>query len=537
MAVERKKSGFHCHFRLKLYRIWRMKGRIVMKRAWKAGAFILLAAAVCCVFAAVHLQKKAEIIWYLDEPGYFGVDRKEIKPYQEVYAKRFQLFNDRLTEMGISAKVVFKYAPDQYECDEEAYRDGSWYAKGICFSGEKIRTLMQNDARADIAQFSSVEYDSFLSLDAYAESEGMKRAKEAIPEEIWSANQINGKTYQIPRGNACIKEAAYCFDRSFLNQYQVSFEEEKIKKMTPEEVVNWLLPYFEKDRLLDRRYCLTDASYLNFSDYLLGESMPVLERTTNNLYYNFKDKKITDSFSMKELRDGFALYQYIYENNLDAHEAPTAMTARPVFTIHNLPGVKELQRSGGEEDVLFIRLGNPYVTRSLGNGVLKSSKNQELAVQVLAASVYDEELSNLMIYGVPEEDYRLVDGHAVCLNEGVVSYMGTFGAVGNNLIAYPNEQEAADKEERTRKLLKEISMDPNRNFIPDWNEDLLKRMSEVAAIYEQTVQTLRLSEVSDLEAYLEKQQKKLEEAGLLEVVSELQEQVERWEEQGYGSGN
>ncbi len=503
----------------------------MMKRKRNRILAVLFLAAVGMVFVFANIQKKTEIVWYLSDPEYFGIDREDMQPYQEVYAKRFDLFNKRLGKLGIAAKVVFKYLPDSYEAAAEEEEGGFRLEQELICSGEAIQTLLQNDLDADIAQFSSMEYDRFLPLDSYMESEGMQRAQAAIPQEIWDVNRINGTTYQIPRGNVCVKEAAYCFQKSFLDQYRVDLDEEKIKKMTPEEVIQWLLPYFEEERLLEGGYYLTNAAYLDFSDYLLGEYMPVLEGTTNNLYVHMREKKIADGFSMQRIKDAFALYQYIYENNLDAHDSPGSLSARPVFTIQNMPGLKQLQGSYDDaEDIVSVPLGNPFLTRSLGNGVFSGSKHKELAMQVLAASVYDEELSNLMIYGVPEEDYVLSNGYAVGKQQGTLSYMGTFGAIGNNFIAYPNERETPDKEERSRNLFREMQPDLYRNFVPDWDEELLKQMSRLAAVYQEAVRTLQSSEVPDLEAFLTMQQEKLEEAGRDDVMRKLQEQLDGWEE-------
>lgn len=60
------------------------------------------------LFMSVH-EKRTEIIWYLTYPEYYGVEMSEIEPYQEVKSERFELFNKRLKNLGIPAKVVFKY--------------------------------------------------------------------------------------------------------------------------------------------------------------------------------------------------------------------------------------------------------------------------------------------------------------------------------------------------------------------------------------------------------------------------------------------
>ena len=69
-----------------------------------------------------------------------------------------------------------------------------------------------------------------------------------------------------------------------------------------------------------------------------------------------------------------------------------------------------------------------------------------------------------------------------------------------------------------------------RNFVPDWDEELLKQMSRLAAVYQEAVRTLQSSEVPDLEAFMALQQEKLEEAGRDDVMHKLQEQLDGWEE-------
>ncbi len=460
-------------------------------------------------------DEQTEIVWYLTNPEDYGVDGSECEPYQEVDSKRFERFNERLKELGISAKVVFKYVPESYE-----------------FSEMLIKDLVEKDKTADISGFSAKEYQQFLVLDDYFSLESMRKTKEALPKKIWDVNSINGKTYQIPRGNAAIYETVYCFNKPFLEEYQLTINEEEIRKMSPKEVIEWLLPYFEEEHVLDGKYYLTSAQDISYSMYTLDRQIPLLKNTNNNIILDLETRLVTDIFSNEHMSDYFDLCQWIYKNDIDGHKSAYSLSAFPVFSITSIPDIADLKNETKANDSRWVnvRLGNEHLVASVGNGVLKSSDNKELAVQVLAASFYDEELTNLMIYGIEDKDYVLRDGHAVYREERSLSCMGTFQSIGNNLIAYPNELEVMDKKEVTERLVEEVPIIPYSNFVPEWDKEMLEKVSELSEIYKETIKQVITTEITDMEAFLQEQQKKLKQAGVEEVISVLQRQVDCWED-------
>lgn len=499
------------------------------KRSGKCFAAVILFSIGICFFCGCS-EKKTEIVWYISDPKSYGVE-EEAKPYQEVEAERFQLFNERLEELKIPAKVVFKYLPDRYEAKQEDFENGTLNQKEFLFQAEKIKKLTEKDTDADIVEFSPLEYGEFLRLDPYLEKEENKKVLKAIPETVWKANTINGKVYQIPNGNISVSEAAYVFYRPFLEKYQITLDEEKIKKMTPEEVVRFFLPYFEKERLLEGNYYLTSASDLDYMNYFGGRYIPVVKNSIDwNLAVDVKEKKIVSLLDTPEMQDMLEINRWIYDENLDAHIERQYRNGMPVFRTSHIPTIQELAQEP-ESEWKEIGLGNRMVKSSVGNGILKTSDEKELAVRVLAASMYDEELTNLMIYGVPDKEYRLEDGHAVFTEEGhMLSSMGSFQRSGNNRIAYPNELEVKDKAEKMEKLLKETPVQPYGNFTPAFDENLFGKMAEIAGIYIKIEGTSEFEEIPDLEAYIREQKQKLEEAGVTEVVSELQRQLDSWKE-------
>lgn len=491
-----------------------------MKKWWsKRGVWI----AGLMAFGALSMtgcqEKKTEIVWYLENPQWNGVDLSEVEPYQEIQNERFDLFNKRLEELGIPAKVVFKYDEEEWGMDmgkPDAYP-----------AGIKISSLLEKDQDADIRKFSEVEYDKFIELDEYFQEEGMGKAKEAIPDIIWKVNEIRGKTYQIPRGLASVQESTYMFHSAFLEKYQIELDESQIRQMTPKEVIQWLQPYFKEQAILDKQFYLTSSEDLYYEFYYQDCRVPLIETTSNNLSLDVENLEV-----FPQVWEVAELYQWIYDENIDAHSDLGRDAAWPVFRV----GACDMweadpQRQQEKDDTYYqVRLENQQFCRNIGNGVLKTSHNKELAVQVLAASMYDEELSNLMIHGIQGKDYELEDGRVVYLNEKMDTRAGTLSEVGNYMISYPKQVDFLNKQETIEERLKTMHLTPKMNFVPTWTEVTWNQATEIADVCNEILIQSAYYDIDNMEAYRKEQEQKLEDLGINELIAELQKQVEQWED-------
>ena len=475
-------------------------------------------------------QKKEEIIWYISDPEFYGVDSKAIKPYQEVESKRFELFNERLEEMGISTKVTFKYMPRWYEATEEDFEEDRIYEKELGFSANHIKRLLEKDSDADIVGFQPLEYNQFLVLDSYLEKEENKKVFQTLPSASWENSRINGEFYQIPKGNVSIGETVYCFYRPFVEQYKIALDEAAVTKMSPKEVIEYLLPYFEKDRVIDDKYYLTSSGDLMYMNAFQHKYKQIITNSYEwNIAVDLEKGQVVSILDTPEMKEALQTGNRIYRENIDAHLERKRGEERPVFRIETIPTIKELTKEQNEEWIR-IPLENQRLQTSLGNGVLKESDEKELAVQVLAATMYDEELSNLMIYGILDQDYELKNGYAFYKERKMVSSMGSFSGIGNNLLAYPNELEVKEKFEVTNEVVKKVKKRSYNNFTPLLSQELLQKLIKINKIYWEISKEVGNSDIQDLDAYIEKQKIKLKEAGVEEVLEELQSQLENWKE-------
>ena len=144
-------------------------------------------------------QKKEEIVWYISNPHFFHIE--DAVPYEDLSSERFDLFNKRLEELDIPAKVTFRYLPDTDMSSDESDSITDTYKKSLDFSAHLIRTLKEQDPQADIVPFSPMEYREFVALDDSLASEKNSSVLDSLPDPIWNVNRINGKTYQIGRAH------------------------------------------------------------------------------------------------------------------------------------------------------------------------------------------------------------------------------------------------------------------------------------------------------------------------------------------------
>ena len=331
-------------------------------------------------------------------------------------------------------------------------------------------------------------------------------------------------------GGILVQAMYYSFSASFLKDYNLTLNEQEITSMTPEEVIDFLFPYFEDNRLLDKKYYLTSADDLSLGNCNYYKYLPLLRGfSDSSLAVDRENGKIVNLLTTEEMLNNLSLAQRIYREDLDIHTE--LQTAVPVFTIETIPTLEELTVSTAYSDRIRFSLGKRYLCPSIGNGVLNTSSNQQLAIEVLAASMYDETLSNLMIYGVPDKDYTLENGHAIYKFNQVISSVGSFSPVGNNLIAYPNEYEVTDKVQVSEKLLEDESLLlPCSNFVSDVDDTTWEQISGIAAICHEAVFTAESEEISDLNTFLKEQNQKLYDAGIESVLSGIQSQLDAQKE-------
>ena len=92
-------------------------------------SILLLCSLHCLLLSGCSFQKKEEIVWYISNPHFFHIE--DAVPYEDLSSERFDLFNKRLEELDIPAKVTFRYLPDMDMSSDESDSIIDTYKKSL----------------------------------------------------------------------------------------------------------------------------------------------------------------------------------------------------------------------------------------------------------------------------------------------------------------------------------------------------------------------------------------------------------------------
>lgn len=416
--------------------------------------------------------KQNEIVWYIRDPAYYGIDETQYQPYEKLNSKRFDLFNQRLKELNIDATVTFKYYKNTNE--ENMYNDVQTYLKeDLRYQYQRVDRLIKKDPQADLVEFSFVEYQAFEPLDKYYPSN--HKIYEVLPSKLLDANKVEGILYQLPKGNVSIRQTTYYFNEQFLKDCNLEIDE-AISNKTIEEIIEMLIPYFEQNEKLSDSYYLT--SFQDINPYFEYYSSMNPMSNDYGLCFDLKQHKVIHILESEEYLNIIKTCKKICNNNLDGHDYISNQQLLCAFYVNTIPTIKQLSSQEINTGYIDYGVDKSVLSYSLGNGVLKTSNDKALAAEVLAATMYDETLTNLMIYGVENEDYILDDG--VVKSNQFVSSNGSFSQIGNNLIAYPNQMEVKNKKDITFSMIEKLKVNP---YIPyELNQDDLDNLIEIESL-------------------------------------------------------
>lgn len=173
-------------------------------------------------------------------------------------------------------------------------------------------------------------------------------------------------------------------------------------------------------------------------------------------------------------------------------------------------------------------------TNTLTYGIAYTSENPSAAAKMLSLIWTDEFIMSTLIYGLEGESWEWNEDHtSIQYPEGLsidtVPYTAlyTCGAFGNqfNLYGFDGNTSEADKG-FMEELIKNAWYPPLFGFIPN-SEKVATQVAAVSNVYDQYFKVLTYGDVDPAE-YLPKFLEELEAAGINDIITEYQAQVDEW---------
>ena len=408
-----------------------------------------------------------------------------------------------------------------------------------------------------------VEDGSFMPMDAYISDE----LRAELPEWLWKMGMVDGETYMVPNYQNAFNSAYILFPKEYMDKYG-NYDE------MYETLTNWDLTITEKAACLEEYVMAVRAgegdtkyaSTLSISE-VGGTLGYAFETPYDALGKGFMVKDGTDEVSYLYMNDEFkekwAIYADWYDKGIFSPDGVSTDLQNyayghmmdeisTVFCVKEQIGtpehVSEIYSESYGFDVVAIPVQQydyiQYKWAAGGNGISSTCEHPEEAAKFIelltTGTEIGKEIYNTVVFGLEGEHY-VKDAEDPDRIE-TLEYAGSQGGedtsyaamkwiIGNSFYAYKNQAVLDGQYE----LAKELNESPDTvsssliGFAPS-TANIATQISQVAAVADEYKNTLTtgVMGVDGWEACYEEFMKKLEDAGVQDVIDDYQKQIDEW---------
>lgn len=427
--------------------------------------------------------------------------------------------NERIDELNLMLKDLGKdYKVEFYVVDEQ---EESIPTRK--HAEDQMKELQNH--HADIALFSSniPLSNYFASLNDDMEQNQGKTLREEIPDHLFEANKINGNMYYVPKISFPFHQNAVSFQREYYQAHQKDLE---AYLQDPLELLQYLVDTYQRkeNELLFLR--ADEKTALQYK-YAGIEGTP--------LYVDRSNKKVINPL---EHKDFLKFYQLIVSANLKKLNGRD-FTQQDWDEFYD-NGKDILSFEGGyindetgygnyKTDRVMMTYGGKIPAVTSGFGILETSKHKEEAFDFLCEINTNNDISNLLIYG---KDPKKDGSGRVVEDKGF--FEGTyFGFLGNDMISLVDRDQKENKKEI---VFQNDALSDLKLWVPvcydlseiadtaDQINAIWKDFDSFTMMYDQPGATFHSME--EAMQLLEKENKELKEAGIDQMINQLQSQLD-----------
>lgn len=436
-----------------------------------------------------------------------------------------------------------------------------------CYTGDEYKNaviLAQSaDKQIDILNTvgldfaEEVEKGTYLAInDMLAENEALKST---LPDWLWELGSVDGNIYMVPNYQRAANLMYLTTPKEYMDNYG---DKEKMESVlqNPDSTVEEIAAVLEE-------YCQAVQEGVGPTKYMppLGTMyysqygfMDYFDKINGEFIAFNEDNKVVDQYLYDDVKEAYRISGEWYEKG---YIHPDIMTIAPndfqagnmmnevsyIFCINNQAGDEQKVSDFYSQSYGFDTYAIPikthyYVTNTWsagGNGVTAKCENPDKAFRLIELMTTEEgkDLYNLMVYGIEGTHYEKIDDTHIKTLEydgtqgGVdTSYAGIKWIIGNTFNAYLN-QGCTDGD---NELALEInnSQDNEISKLMGFNasvESISTQIEQINAVSKEYASSLYNGALGSgweeqYNAYVEK----MENAGLNEVLTELQRQVDEF---------
>ncbi len=350
---------------------------------------------------------------------------------------------------------------------------------------------------------------------------------------VWDAVRVDGKIYGIPLQQIYVRQTGIRFPTELIEKYNIDVN--SVKTLDDIDVIAKIFKDNEPDVVpifANKNAIYNDAiNYLGF-DVLINNFIPGAVR------YAEETPVVVNQFESEEFRN---LCLKIREWNQAGFLPADAVTGADSVAESDVVGVyfDPAFKPGGAitegqirgYDITEIPFGDCAMTTSAIQATITAvsatSKNVERAVSFINILDSDPETLNLICHGIEGRDYEFVGDKADKVIKPISEYPGMLSFLIGNVF---NEYYTDPLQIGTWEETAEINATAKGSCILGFafnQESVATQISQCNAIVEEYVPALACGAV-DVEENIATLNKALKDAGVEEIIKEMQSQVDAW---------
>lgn len=422
---------------------------------------------------------------------------------------------------------------------------------------QQVNLMMAGDEKIDLmvtlpggsAHFNSMTAQNQLTDLTELFSEYAPELLKTVPEKWMAATAIDGKYYAVPSFGDKVTPLYFVCRKDILEQTGIS--KEQIKSMNDlelllskaKELAPDLAPVAAARRVLGIPYFVDkDGNLVKYDGLGDGDNaiIGIMDKDGTTIVNNYEREEFT--YTCELFRDWYDK-GYIYKDCLNYNDVARQQVADNVAfgyfgTISTGAEVTESVFCNHEMEFILLD-GNPLLTtsdlRRFTWAVPATSTEKEAAVKFLNLLYTDEEILNLMTWGIEGSHYRTMEDGSIDFIEGqdrdsCSYYIGDITPIlGNGFLAKVRSGQAPD----LRDQAKTLNLDANISQFVGFTFSADGLENEIAAMTN-AVEEYRPSLICGAytEDYYNEFMKKMTDVGVDRYISEIQKQLDDFLEAG-----
>lgn len=423
---------------------------------------------------------------------------------------------NKILETKIGAKLDLQFIDSGAYTEKMTMHMASGFAYDLCFTG-----YVNNYQNA-------VKRGGLMQLDELLKS--TPDLVEALPDYVWNVAKIKGNIYAVPNQQIMAQTLALYIKKDLADKY--GLDPASIKETTDIE------PFLEKVKNGEPNIYPFRSSYGTNSFNSVEK-----ERTSEEIISGISVSKtgdqyvVSSTYAAEEYLEKAKLLNEWYKKGYIRADVASVMDDTQdqkagkyaVYVANYAPGAAEDASKKWGWDVIAIPISKPFISMNSGReamtGIGKKSAHPELAVKLLELVNTDEEVFNLISYGIEGKHYTK-------LEDGSITYIESSGyapkaswTFGNTFNGYILEGQEPDLHAQTKALNDSATRSNLSGFVLD-TTDIRTEISQLETVRGEYKVVNNGSMAPD--TYFDKFLSELDESGINTIIEAAQSQVDEF---------